>query len=108
MDLIWERFFIMNTINNSEVEVWKDVVGYEGLYQVSNLGRIRKIRKKNLYSKNKMCPLISNIMTPRFVTGGYLSVSLTKDGGKTKKSKGKKCTGQWLRHSSKIRGKRRQ
>ena len=35
-----------------------------------------------------MCPLISNIMTPRFVTGGYLSVSLTKD----KKSKGKKST----------------
>ena len=72
--------------SQNENEVWKDVVGYEGLYQVSNLGRIRKIRKKNLYSKNKMCPLISNIMTPRFVTGGYLSVRLTKD----KKSKGKR------------------
>lgn len=24
-------------------EIWKDVVGYEGLYQVSNIGRIRKI-----------------------------------------------------------------
>ena len=23
-------------------EIWKDIVGYEGLYQVSNLGRVRK------------------------------------------------------------------
>lgn len=26
-------------------EVWKDVVGYEGLYQVSNLGRVKSMRK---------------------------------------------------------------
>ena len=25
-----------------EKEIWKDVVGYEGLYQVSNLGRIKR------------------------------------------------------------------
>lgn len=24
-------------------EVWKDVVGYEGLYQVSNLGQVRSV-----------------------------------------------------------------
>lgn len=24
-------------------EIWKDVVGYEGLYQVSNLGNIRSV-----------------------------------------------------------------
>ncbi len=22
-------------------EIWKDIVGYEGLYQVSNMGRVR-------------------------------------------------------------------
>lgn len=26
-----------------EQEIWKDVVGYEGLYQVSNLGRVKSI-----------------------------------------------------------------
>lgn len=26
-------------------EVWKDVVGYEGLYQVSNLGRVKSLAK---------------------------------------------------------------
>ena len=24
-------------------EIWKDIKGYEGLYQVSNLGRVRSI-----------------------------------------------------------------
>ena len=28
-------------------EIWKDVVGYEGLYQVSNLGRVRRLRFTN-------------------------------------------------------------
>nr|DAN12757.1 MAG TPA: NUMOD4 motif protein [Caudoviricetes sp.] len=27
-------------------EIWKDVVGYEGLYQVSNLGRVRSAKKE--------------------------------------------------------------
>lgn len=29
------------------MEVWKDVVGYEGAYEVSNLGRIKKGQKWN-------------------------------------------------------------
>lgn len=33
-----------------ENEVWKDIRGYEGLYQVSNLGNVRSLRtNKNLY-----------------------------------------------------------
>lgn len=34
-------------------EIWKDIRGYEGLYQVSNLGNVRSLRtNKNLcYSK---------------------------------------------------------
>ena len=30
------------------MEIWKDVVSYEGFYEVSNLGRIRNKRTKNL------------------------------------------------------------
>lgn len=26
-------------------EIWKDIEGYEGLYQVSNLGRVRSLDK---------------------------------------------------------------
>ena len=27
-------------------EIWKDIKEYEGLYQVSNLGRVRSLDKK--------------------------------------------------------------
>jgi hypothetical protein len=33
-------------------EIWKDVVGYEGLYQVSNLGNIFSLQSKRLMKKN--------------------------------------------------------
>lgn len=42
-------------------EIWKDVVGYEGIYQVSNLGRvrsangIRKARISGCYPRIKLC-----------------------------------------------------
>lgn len=26
-------------------EIWKDVIGYEGLYKVSNLGRVRSLNR---------------------------------------------------------------
>jgi hypothetical protein len=41
-DLLRQFYFI-----NME-EIWKDVVGYEGLYQVSNLGRIKSLQKIRL------------------------------------------------------------
>ena len=28
---------------STEIEVWKDIEGYEGIYQVSNLGRVRSL-----------------------------------------------------------------
>ena len=34
-------------------EIWKDVVGYEGLYQVSNMGNVRSLKWKNCgYTRN--------------------------------------------------------
>lgn len=32
-------------------EIWKDIEGYEGLYQVSNLGNFKRIVATNAYSK---------------------------------------------------------
>lgn len=31
-------------------EIWKDVVGYEGIYEVSNYGRVRTHKDKTTYS----------------------------------------------------------
>ena len=32
-------------------EIWKDVIGYEGLYQVSNLGRVKAFAKKRIVTR---------------------------------------------------------
>ena len=34
-------------MDNLSNEIWKDVIGYETLYQVSNLGRVKSIGKAN-------------------------------------------------------------
>lgn len=58
-------------INNVESEVWKPVVGYEGLYEVSNIGRVRSI---NYHKSGK-----AKVMSPSFNTWGYLIVDLRKN-----------------------------
>jgi len=39
-------FYIMEQLQ-LEGEIWKDIPNYEGLYQASNLGRIKSISRKN-------------------------------------------------------------
>lgn len=53
-----------------EEEIWKDVVGFEGKYQVSNLGNVRSLQNKrgSLY-------ILKKGKTPN----GYLTVSLSKN-----------------------------
>lgn len=52
------------------LEIWKDVVGYEGLYQVSNLGRVKSI----IFPKNKD----GKILKQR-IRKGYLRIQLYKN-----------------------------
>ena len=51
-----------------EEEIWKDVVGYEGLYQVSSLGRIKSLFR------------YKRILKPQKNIHGYLKVGLYKNG----------------------------
>lgn len=48
-------------------ESWKDIEGYEGLYQVSNIGRVKRVNTDRILKENKS-------------TCGYLQVGLCKDG----------------------------
>lgn len=64
------------------MEVWKDVIGYEGLYQVSNLGRVKSYPKK-WYCGNGMNNLKfhNGILLKTHVTyNGYAKVALCKKG----------------------------
>lgn len=55
------------SLENLPEEEWRDVVGYEGLYQVSNLGRVKSIIKER-------------IMAQHDNGNGYLTVSLSMKG----------------------------
>lgn len=62
-------------------EVWKDVKGYEGLYQVSNLGRVKSLERKQ-YSNDKFHGRIlrERVLIPNIENKwGYLSNKLTKN-----------------------------
>lgn len=51
-------------------EIWKDIQGYEGLYQVSNLGRVKSLPRNGTKAEER-------ILKPRF-TKGHWYVSLCK------------------------------
>ena len=53
------------------MEIWKDVPGYVGLYQVSNLGNIRSLSKKRGWLQ-----LRCRLMKVRKNKHGYLQVHL--------------------------------
>lgn len=40
---------------NDEAEIWKPVVGYEGVYEVSNLGRIRSLERVIIKKSGQVC-----------------------------------------------------
>lgn len=61
-------------------EIWKDVVGYEGLYQVSNIGRVRSLDRTVFNNGNKSMNLIKGcMMNPRRIRDTYLIVNVCRD-----------------------------
>ena len=62
------------------VEKWKDVVGYEGYYQVSDQGRVRSVDRVVKHKKNGPTRLRGRILQPSPRNKcGHLSVVLSKD-----------------------------
>ena len=63
-------------------EVWKDVLGFEEAYQVSNYGRIK--RKKRTDSNNRTHK--ERIMSPSMYSNGYMNVELRMNNKKRRTS----------------------
>lgn len=60
-------------------EIWKDIENYEGLYQVSNLGRVRSIDHRVKCSKGNRITK-GKVLKPIMKDIGYYVISLHKDG----------------------------
>ena len=52
-------------------EIWKDINGYEGLYQISNFGNVKSLPRQGAKGK---------ILKPSKINIGYLRVGLNKNG----------------------------
>lgn len=58
-------------------EVWKDIDGYEGLYQISNLGRVKSLKKWDVNLRDYREE--ERMMSPTDNGHGYLIVCLRKN-----------------------------
>lgn len=59
-------------------EIWKDIEGFEGLYQVSNLGRVKSL-ERYVYHGDKAMLRKERIRRP-YDNQGYWNLTINKDG----------------------------
>lgn len=55
-------------MESKEKEIWKAIDGYEGKYEISNLGRVKSLNYKNTFKEK--------ILEPRTTEKGYEEIQL--------------------------------
>lgn len=59
------------------MEIWKDIIGYEGIYQVSNLGNVRSLDRRAVNHKSGTTRIVRGaVMNPWDNGNGYLVITL--------------------------------
>lgn len=64
-------------------EIWKDIVGYIGCYQVSNWGRVQSLERKARLAGGHFRKVRSRILKPaisKTTSNGYPQVQLSREG----------------------------
>ena len=59
-------------------EIWKDIKGYEGVYQVSNKGRVKSLKRVIDYVDDRDRPTEEIILDLNIDNNGYYQVCLSK------------------------------
>ena len=72
---------------NKKKEEWRDIKGYEGLYQVSNMGRVKSLERTIIRKNGSEQHRKERILKPRKDGHGYLRVNLSNGRGNKKDSK---------------------
>lgn len=72
-------FLVGRKLVNME-KIWKDIKGYEGLYQISNLGRVKSLKRKVYAGRNTLRWQDERILSNNKTNGhGYKIVALSKE-----------------------------
>ena len=61
-------------------EIWKDIPGFEGYYQASNLGNIRSLDRYINYKNKGLALRKGKLLSPKTSNKGYLAVTLMLNG----------------------------
>lgn len=61
-------------------EKWAPAAGFEGLYEVSTLGRVRSIARVILRKNGRTQSVKAGVLKPQKRKFGYLGIALSKDG----------------------------
>lgn len=67
-------------IENLDGEIWKDVVGWEDSYEVSNMGRVKSKFKVVIRSTKNEYTAVPKLLKPAKDECGYVRVGLSKLG----------------------------
>lgn len=62
------------------IEKWKDIIGYEGLFQVSNFGRIKSLAKEWTAGNHNSKQRHGDIILKTNKVLGYMHIGLSKNG----------------------------
>lgn len=60
-------------------EIWKDIEGYEGIYQVSNLGRVKSLNRTIEYKDGRKKLYTERVLSQQKYRSGYLGIKLYKN-----------------------------
>jgi hypothetical protein len=64
----------------NDIEIWKDIPGYEGIYQVSDMGNVKSLSREKLHKGKYPITTNEKILKPPANSHGYLCVILCNNG----------------------------
>lgn len=69
-------------MSDYNTEIWRPVNQYEGLYEVSNMGRVRSLDRITNYIDGRVRKFNGRMISPRKAGAGYYQVGLSNNGSK--------------------------
>ena len=66
----------------TQIETWKEAPGYEGLYEVSDMGRVRSIDRFIKTRRGVNRPYLGRLMVTQFEPGKPQTIILSKEGNR--------------------------
>lgn len=79
------ELYKIKSLESLEGEVWVPIPNYEGYYEISNLGRIKRLQRTIPCCYNSTKTVRNRILQQELTKRGYLRVSIFKEGVKEKR-----------------------